>query len=196
MRSIKIMLATVAFVSIAAGAHATENTNSPDYWAGVYPNTVECYKAEGATSHGTNNGSSVTLNPFNQDWPGDRWEVLVVKGGNGYNEYPLPDSGVEYFTPNNASGGPADVSHWIVCKGQTPTPDPSPEPSVTPEPEVPPVVTPGPEPTPTPTYAPEPEPQTPELAQTGWDSPLLLGLVGVLVVAGAAMIGVGTRRKG
>ncbi len=122
------LFSTGAGAAIAGGG--SDNTNSADYWQAQYPNAVSCYKYDsngGAHGTVTNGGNAVTLNAFQQAWPGDRWEVLIVKGGSvdtgsgpGNVVYNLPSAGVAYFAPTNAGGQQAAVSHWIVCKGQTP----------------------------------------------------------------------------
>ena len=127
-------------LGLAAPAAATQppGPNRPEYWEERYPNAVACYKVEGAKSsaHGTisQDKKSITLVPFQQSWLGDRWEVLIVKGGSvdtgfgpGNAVYDLPSAGVAYSAPNNNGGNVADVSHWIVCKGETPAPPPTPK---------------------------------------------------------------------
>ena len=102
---------------------ATPQANSPKYWETRYAaHKAECYSAEGSTSHGTvsADGKTVTLVPFNQSWPGDHWEVLVVKAGNTNYVTEHPQAGVAYASPINNGGQQAAVSHWIVCKGTTP----------------------------------------------------------------------------
>ena len=74
--------------------------------------------------HGSiTDGLTVTLNPYGASWPGDHWELLVIKGGSVSNNVIVhPTAGVAYASPLNSSGNQANVSHWIVCKGTTPTP--------------------------------------------------------------------------
>jgi hypothetical protein len=128
-------LVAAPFVGMtAANAEGpADNTNNTEYWEGLYTeHQADCYK----DSHGsiTNDGDAVTLPAFNQDWPGDHWEVLIVKGGSvdngdgpGNKVYNHPEAGVPYFAPLNDGGQQADVSHWIVCKGTTPEQEPDPE---------------------------------------------------------------------
>jgi hypothetical protein len=98
----------------------SSSTNDPDYWetSPLIPHQAQCYKHEGGGGeHGTvtNNGKTVVLNTFNQNWPGDHWELLVVKAG-GFDAVTVhPQAGVEY-----AAYQYKDVSHWIVCKGIKP----------------------------------------------------------------------------
>lgn len=86
--------------------------------------TATCYKhgVDEQTPHGyvTEDGKSVILGTYQEDWPGDHYALLVVKGGNANAVYADPASGVTYAAPLNRGGNVADVSHWIVCKGQTP----------------------------------------------------------------------------
>ena len=77
-----------------------QNPNHPEYWKLQFPNSVECYKhISGGGEHGSVVNGAVVLSTFNQAWPGDRWEVLIVKGGseggdgNGNAVYPLPTAG-------------------------------------------------------------------------------------------------------
>lgn len=169
-----LALAGVAVLAIAGPVMAnSSNPNHPDHWG------ANCYKSEGSTAHGVIDGATVTLNTYQNEWPGDHWGVLVVKGGpEGRAVYESPESGVAYHTPGeNPAGKRYDVSHWIVCKGssesnpepsvtpdpgssESPKPSPSPEPSESPSPT--PSVTPEPEPsiTPDPGTTPSPEPKT------------------------------------
>ena len=117
-----VMALAVAMLPMTALANA-DNPNHPDYWKARYPNAIECYKHDGDSSHGkiTKNGTAVRLYEFQSGWPGDRWEVLVVKGGqNGREVYELPKAGVDYHPPKNDNGKYPEVSHWIICKGKTP----------------------------------------------------------------------------
>jgi len=106
-----------------------DNTNSASYWKTEYPNSKACYKYDPpstSNTHGYLSGGGVVLNTFDQSWPGDRWEVLIVKGGadqNGGGDavYPLPAAGQVYSAPTNPKNDtPFGVSHWIVCKGEAP----------------------------------------------------------------------------
>ena len=85
------------------------------------------YKSEGNTDHGHLNadGTAVILNNFNDDWPGDHFCNLTVKGGpNGEIFVAEPQEGVEYFTPGvNPAGQHYEVSHWIIFKCEEPTVD-------------------------------------------------------------------------
>lgn len=107
-----------------------DNPNDTAYWLARYPNAVACYKHDGNHAHGylTDKGKAVVLNNYQADWPGDRWEVLIVKSGNeqgntglnGQNVYELPESGKKYYGPLNNGGKQGEVSHWIICKGEIP----------------------------------------------------------------------------
>jgi hypothetical protein len=107
---------------------ATPEANSPKYWEDRYADhDAECYSSKGNSDHGklTDGKKTVTLYPFNQAWPGDHWEVLVVKAGNTNNVIHHPAAGVAYASPLNPAGKQAEVSHWIVCKGTTPETPPT-----------------------------------------------------------------------
>lgn len=117
--------ATVGVVGTIVAA--TPESNSPGWWTDEGEHPSECYKHElGANEHGstTDGDLTVTLNAFNQDWPGDHWELLAIKAGNEVNVIQHPEAGVAYASPNNPAGNQATVSHWIVCKGTTPEPEP------------------------------------------------------------------------
>ena len=123
------LLLVAGVFTMGAGTASATDSNHVDYWQALYPNAVSCYKYDGnggAYGTVTNGGDAVTLNPFQQAWPGNRWEVLIVKGGSvdtgngpGNAVYPLPIAGTPYFAPLNHGGQQAGVSHWIVCTGQT-----------------------------------------------------------------------------
>ncbi|WP_341994213.1 hypothetical protein MRBLWH7_002098 [Microbacterium sp. LWH7-1.2] len=101
----------------------TSDTNHTDYWKQQYPDAIACYSSEASTDHGriTDGGKTVTLNEYSPSWPGDHWEVLVIKAGNDWNSViENPQAGVAYASPPNSAGNQANVSHWIVCKGKTP----------------------------------------------------------------------------
>lgn len=193
------ILGLLAGIATAATVSAT-NPNDPATYAGG-DHAAVCYKHEGDSSHGSIIGNTVVLNPFDQSWPGDHWETLVVKGGDGRTIIQHPVAGVGYSAPLNGGGQVPAVSHWIVCKGTTPDvdPEPSPSPSVTPEPSPSPSVTPSQEPSPSPepsvTPTPEPEPTptptpTPDdhLAETGLDPGAALWTAAILAAIGAAVI--------
>lgn len=111
---------------------STPEANSPKYWENLYPGT-DCYNhdfSEGNNAHGslTDGGKTVTLNEFDDSWPGDHWALLVIKAGNTNNVVENPKAGVAYASPLTPNGkNQATVSHWIVCKGTTP---PTTEPTV------------------------------------------------------------------
>lgn len=115
---------------------ATSEANDETYWEQRYAaHKADCYKTEGnnPSGHGklTDGGLTVTLYPFQQSWPGDHWEVLVVKAGNTNNVIEHPVAGTAYASPVNGGGQQATVSHWIVCKGTTPTQPTAVTPSLT-----------------------------------------------------------------
>ena len=98
----------------------TSDSNKASYWEDFGPHDdAICYKHEGTNGGGhgsvTNGGKTVVLNPYGADWPGDHWELLVVKAGNWDAVTIHPVAGVEYAAPDYK-----EVSHWIVCKGTTP----------------------------------------------------------------------------
>lgn len=104
-----------------------EDMNHESYWEGG-EHQADCYKHSGDSAHGTitDDGKTVTLATFDQAWPGDHWELLVIKGGsNSVNVITHPEAGVAYASPLNDGGQQSTVSHWTVCKGTTPEePDP------------------------------------------------------------------------
>ena len=105
----------------------TAATNQPSYWEDFGPHEATCYVHSSDSSHGsiTDGGKTVTLNAYGASWPGDHWELLVVKGGSVSNNVIVhPTAGVAYASPLNAGGQQSDVSHFIVCKGTTPDVEP------------------------------------------------------------------------
>lgn len=122
----------------AAAAADVDDPNHPDYWEALYPGAVECYYHTGDSAHGSivtddAGDEAVQLNVFQDAWPGDHWEVLIVKGGaedvgdgRGNAVYEHPTAGTSYYPPLNGGEQQPDVSHWIVCKGATADPGPHP----------------------------------------------------------------------
>lgn len=129
---IAVLLITLGVFAGTAAATNGGNPNSPEYWESRTEHPSECYKhdADGGAHGGlSDGGKAVKLKTFQQSWPGDHWELLIVKGGSrdvGYGAgnavYAHPSAGVNYYPPTNNGGQKPQVSHWIVCKGTTPTP--------------------------------------------------------------------------
>lgn len=130
----------VGLMPLVAGADHDGNTNQASYWEAHYANhNAVCFYHEGDSSHGdvvnsaTGDGEAVKLNTFQQSWPGDHWEALIVKGGSaqstqnglGYVVYNHPEANVKYDAPIGNNGNVKEVSHWIVCKGETPEQGPT-----------------------------------------------------------------------
>ena len=119
-----LFLSMVGLLADAVEAQ-NPNTNDPAYWETYFEHSPAwCGKHEGgdllSNIHGyvTEDGLGVVLNPHQPHWFGDHWEGLVIKAGSGPDEntiYPHPVAGVRY------DGNGLEVSHWIVCKGETPT---------------------------------------------------------------------------
>lgn len=143
MKFIRIALATVvaglggigvAHVATASGSPADDNPNHPSYWEKRTEHPATCYEHNPPgerNAHGklVDDGKAVKLNAYDEDWPGDHWELLVVKSGSrdiGYGKgnavYAHPVAGTAYYGPTTAGGQQGTVSHWIVCKGTTPAP--------------------------------------------------------------------------
>src|SRR5690606_6750420 len=129
-----ILSALIVGLLPLVAAAAADNPNDVEYWEAQYPNAVKCYKYDPPTQlnfHGrlADKGKAVVLYPFQDNWPGDRWEVLIVKSGNepgntgldGQAVYELPTADTKYYGPLNGGGQQGEVSHWIVCKGKTTT---------------------------------------------------------------------------
>lgn len=87
--------------------------NDPEYWESQTDHSSRCYKHFGDSNHGANNGTAITLSPYNPDWYGDHWELLVIKGGNDRNVIFHPSADTPYF----ASDSQPRITDWIVCKG-------------------------------------------------------------------------------
>ena len=115
--------ATTPLVGAVGSIETWDNSkNQPSYWEVRFAaHQADCYK----DSHGTitNGGTTVTLPTFDQSWPGDHWEALIIKGGSeSVNVVTHPQAGVAYASPVNAGSQQSNVSHFIVCKGTTPPP--------------------------------------------------------------------------
>lgn len=121
--------AVIGGASLAANAaeapvtiDATAANNQASWWEDYGPHDdASCYKHEAnwkgdsSNDHGSSDGNKVTLNTFNQSWPGDHWELLAIKAGTKVTYIIHPDANTAYSAPQGK-----DVSHWIVCKGTTP----------------------------------------------------------------------------
>lgn len=142
LRDIAAIAGVVTFVGLGAvfapQAQATPtptNTNETAYWENLYgqqfPN-LQCYKHDGdkdSNAHGyideVDGHEAVFLNTFNPDWYGDKFVLLIVKGGSSGNGgvvdenmvYVNPASNTPYVAPTGSNDQIKDVSHWIVCKG-------------------------------------------------------------------------------
>ena len=130
MRYLRIGLAAVVaasgmFLSGPASAPASA-AGSPDdasYWESKTEHPSVCYKhvSDGGAHGGlADGGTAVRLAPFNPSWPGDHWDLLVVKSGSGGDRsvYHHPAPGV--YSGPLVSGKRVKVAHWIVCKGTVP----------------------------------------------------------------------------
>lgn len=215
-----VALATVLLVGLFADrADAVVPTgsaaNNPSAWEAHLLNdkgvSAQCFKHEGnelaSNVHGVSAGNAVKLNAFDQSWFGDHWALLVIKSSTNNQVIYGPQAGVWY-----TGVGQAAVSHWIVCKGETPTPPPTTVPPTTvttlpPTTTVPPSTTTPPTTTivTTTTVDPTPPTETPverpsfapptQLAHTGV-SAWWLGSIGVLVMyAGFALMRLARRVK-
>lgn len=117
MRKLAVIigLAVLTVLGIQNTTFATDE-NQASFWNNKGAHTAQCFKHEAnshgnsSNAHGSSNGSTVTLNTFDQSWPGDHWELLVVKAGPGRNVYQHPSAGVAYSAPDNKK-----VSH---CTGR------------------------------------------------------------------------------
>jgi len=141
-----LALATVLFTATTAQAQAGpapdpspvgENVNSCDdvppagdselFGGGSGAGTVTDTEGSGTSADGIH--LDVTINA------GFTATAIVVKGGSGANVYTGPFVGATTITgmvaPNNGSGGPAGLSHWIVCGTKTPGNTPTTETPVT-----------------------------------------------------------------
>lgn len=130
LAALAVVATMLVIAAPAAYADQESERNQADFWESQYPNSVACYKydppdTDNAHGYLTEDGKSVVLNQYGATWPGDHWEVLVVKAGSsggddGYGNmiYEHPTAGVPYGAPDGK-----DVSHWIVCKGEDPEPE-------------------------------------------------------------------------
>jgi len=109
----------------------TPETNRASYWESQYAeHDAVCHKFDDDDSNRygivSDDEKTITLRPYKSSWPGDHWELLVVKGGSEWNNVIAhPQAGVAYASPPNSAGKQADVSHWIICFGTTPVTPPT-----------------------------------------------------------------------
>lgn len=123
-----LLLAILTFQTLVlASAASAAGPDDPGYWEDLYPGVIDCFKHTGDSVHGnvTNDGEAVTLKPFNQNWPGNHYALLVVNSGDvdngagpGNALYLEPSVGSAYFGPKSESGDQGQVEHWIICKGE------------------------------------------------------------------------------
>jgi hypothetical protein len=168
-----LAITAIAFagtVSVSAVTYPTgSSANQPSNWEGVFEHPAQCYKHSGNSAHGFYVGEKTYfLNPFQQAWPGDHWEAIIVKAGTANFVTVHPQPGLY------SAGNGKDISHVIVCKGTTPEPTPEVSPSVTPSasPSPSPSAEPSVEPSPEPSVEPSPEPSgTPTVSPSPSTSP-------------------------
>ena len=128
--------------------------------------------------------------------------AVVVKGGSQYNVYLAKDLAggwTDLHSPLNASGKPADISHWFACGGpdteQPPKEQPPNEEQPTSTVTSPPSSTSSAAPATTVTTSAPAAAGAAELASTGFGSAWLVGLGAALLAAGAAVLLVLRRRR-
>jgi len=112
-----LLTTTTATAAPPTGSDANQPSTWVSYLKSEYGINAECYKHEGTgqTVHGTATSKTVTLAPYGQDWFGDGYALLVIKAGTVDQLTIQPAAGVPYASPQNK-----DISHWIICKGETP----------------------------------------------------------------------------
>lgn len=97
---------------------------------------ADAVEIDAAGSGTTDNGVTVTLTydsttkAVGFSATGGLVLIAYIKGGDAYNEYDYTDPGVasdgNLFAPDNASGGPAGLSHAVFCTAAAETPTPTP----------------------------------------------------------------------
>jgi hypothetical protein len=106
----------------------SDENNKPESWTNAGPHDgAICYKYEDGKpgfsdndhAYVINDGKTVILKPFGATWPGDHWELLVVKASTMDAVTIHPTAGTWY-----AAFEYKEISHYIVCKGDTPDEDP------------------------------------------------------------------------
>ena len=118
--------APVNYGTIGTLQPSSSDANKASYWVTRIPNAIECYKYEGAAMQNnahaylTNDGKTVILKPYGADWPGDHWAALIVKASTWDAVTLTPSAGVPYAAYDNK-----EISHYIVCKGETPEQPPT-----------------------------------------------------------------------
>lgn len=223
-----LVAASFAAAVLTGTALATPNQAPPasgdDRATAHDGNVTTCAKAglPGTTIQPAQVQHSITETTYIDVTGGTGITAVVVKGGSAYNTYLAPALGgfpwLDLHSPLNASGKPAEISHWFACgtpPTTTTTTTPTTETTTTTETTSTTTTTTTAgttttEPTTTTTtpasstatttvttttaalvVVTEPD----DLASTGFGSPWLLGLGAVLVAAGAVLLLVLRRRK-
>ncbi len=128
MKNIRIALAgLLAAGGITLISQGSVSAATPDEWEQTTAHPSACYQHGPfeQNQHGNADDTTVVLHEFNQSWPGDHWELLVINstaGSNGTADTVIdhPQAGVDYIGDNGGT-----INYWIVCKGTTPyTPNP------------------------------------------------------------------------
>ena len=122
MRHLRIAIAaaiaaSTSIVLFSAGTTTADNPNDASYWESYdgleHPASCVKFDPPGTeTPYGGlgDAGKAVVLNEFDQSWPGDHFELLIVKagstGGDGAGNaiYLHPEAGQEYTAPLNGGG--------------------------------------------------------------------------------------------
>ncbi len=131
-------------VSLVTGPAAHADVTAPDpieFSGGPDGNVQNCDEIDPAGDSDLLSGVTVTLVDVDEDGDedldgievevaeGTTVTAVAVKGGNAYNLYIFnpavagPETIVGLASPDNESGTPAGVSHYVICGGDTP-PDP------------------------------------------------------------------------
>ncbi|MDQ2697393.1 MAG: hypothetical protein M3Y46_01225, partial [Actinomycetota bacterium] len=117
-------LDVVDYGIIGAEQPSSSDNNKPGAWVNAGPHDgATCYKydekdddfLDNGHAYVINDGKTVVLKPYGDDWPGDHWELLVVKAATVDAVTIHPTAGTWY-----AGYDFKDISHYIVCKGTTP----------------------------------------------------------------------------
>jgi LPXTG-motif cell wall-anchored protein len=128
VKNVRITLAGLLAVGgITLISQGSVSAATPDEWEQTTAHPAACYQHGPfeQNQHGNADDTTVVLHEFNQSWPGDHWELLVINStavSNGTADTVIdhPQAGVDYIGDNGGT-----INYWIVCKGTTPyTPNP------------------------------------------------------------------------
>ena len=199
MRKVLALLAALILALTTAAWFAQPASATGNGGEGHTP-VVVCHATPSADNQPTEAYVRIVVDDDSTKLEGHRAHSKDVIGEPGDEDFQCPVIESPSPTPTSTqySETPTPTPTETECSEDCETPTPTPT-KTTPEPTQ---TTPTQRPTPTPTHStttpstPSPSPTTPVLAHTGSSTPYLMGLGLATVLAGAALLAGGRRRKG